>query len=376
MRSYERPLFALMTVLTLLLLLAIFQPRSLLLDVPEQQASSSQNTPAGATPVAALENAQKASKQQDGSGTTIAPPPDSQGPPYHDPDTLNDRPSEQLLCSAPQQLSVLTSNGLAVAADPDGHYTLYSLPNAQTGLPADNSYELLRGCLPTDVFANTLAIEISNPSEGDEAGKKADAAHETRVVPADGSTTVRTTRRIKTDKGQQLITTYEAPGGVRFTQRLGLQAGKLAISYDLDNRSKHPAGLALRTILSPTPANPDQDVLFEVPNAGPEAGITRDTVLRNGAGTSLNRIWSPRPAAASDSTALWEPGTGPEPEKVTFAGFHRLRDSRFDYGVEDHYPLPPNASMAVYWQDLTLEPGQTMTFGHTYGPETGPDGGR
>lgn len=369
MRSYERPLAALTAMLTVLLLLAIFQPRILLLDVPEQRAATSQDTPSGATPVADQEEPQKAPRQHNDSGTRIGPPPDSQGPPYHKPDTLADRPSYQLLCSDPERLSILTGSGLAVAADPDGHYTLYALPDSQTGMPSKDSYELLRGCLPKKIFANETALKTTSAAGETNSGGKNPASGPSGTK-AGASNVKHPTRRIASDNGPQLVTAYEVATGLRLTQRLGIQPGKLRIIYEVANTSDKPNTVELRSLLSPTPASPSQDVLFELPNGGQKDRIERDTVIGNDLASTITNIQAPRPAAASDSTAFWKAAAGPQPSKIIFADFHRLNSGPFDYDAAGRYPLPPNASIAVYWKGLSLEPGESVTVEQTYGPKT------
>ena len=356
MRSYERPLVALMAILTVLLLLAIFQPRLLLIETPETSAAEEANQQAAAEPLDNGGGPPRATEAHDSRPGATGPPVPSEGPPYDRPAANKDRPSDRLLCSAPDRLSTLSNDGLALAADPDGHYTLYTLPNAATGLPSQDSYELLRGCLPKNIFANAADLRV-----GDDA-----------LAPK----VQHPTRRMATDTGPQLVTTYEADGILSLTQRLELQSGKLKITYDLENTSTKPTGVELRSLLSPTPANPGQEVLFELPNAGPEDGITQDTVVRGDLASQTRKIWAPRPGAAGDSTALWEPTVGPRPSKIVFAGFHRLHYGPFDYDATDRYPLPPNASFAVYWKSIALKPGETVTVGQTYGPEPGRASGR
>ena len=224
----------------------------------------------------------------DSQGGRTGPPVPSEGPPYDRPAANKDRPSDQLLCSAPESLSTLAGNGLAVAADPDGHYTLYALPDPQTGRPTNDSYELLRGCLPKNLFANTTVVSI-NPED-----PKSSA---TPVKKTGSSNLDHPTRRITSDTGPQLVTTYDLTGDLRLTQRLGLQCGKLRVIYELTNRSDKPTTATLRSLLSPTPATPGQEVLFELPNGGSENGIEHDTVIRNEGSRDIGRVWAPRPAA-------------------------------------------------------------------------------
>lgn len=356
MRSYERPLVALMTILAVLLLLAIFQPRLLLIETSETSAAEGANQQASADPLDSSGGPPRATQTHDAPGDETGPPVPSEGPPYDRPTANKDRPSDRLLCSAPERLSTLNNDGLALAADPDGHYTLYTLPNAATGLPSQDSYELLRGCLPKNIFANGTDLRVG------------DSALAPKVQHP--------TRRIATDTGPQLVTTYEADGKLSLTQRLELQSGKMKITYDLENASTEPTDVALRSLLSPTPANPGQDVLFELPSAGPEDGIKRDTTIRGDLASQTANVWAPRPGAAGDSTALWAPTAGPQPSKIIFAGFHRLHYGPFDYDTTDRYPLPPNSSFAVYWEDISLEPGETVTAGQIYGPETDRASGR
>jgi hypothetical protein len=356
MRSYERPLVALMALLVVLLLLAIFQPRLLLITTSETSVAGAADHQAAADPVDDDGELPRAAEAHNSQRGATGPPIPSEGPPYDRPAANKDRPSDQLLCSAPQRLATLNNDGLALAADPDGHYTLYTLPNTVTGLPSQYSYELLRGCLPKKIFANTTDLKIGESAET--------------------SSVKRPTRRIAMDTGSQLVTTYEAPGKLSLTQRLELQSGKLKITYDLENTSAEPTSVALRSLLSPTPANPGQDVLFELPNAGPKDRITRDTTIRGDAASQTRNVWAPRPGAAGDSTALWQPAVGPHPSKIVFAGFHRLHYGPFDYDATDRYPLPPNSSLAVYWEDIPLKPGETVTVGQTYGPETDRASGR
>lgn len=365
MRSYERPLVALMAILGVLLLLAILQPRLLLIEASETSVADRTSHQAAADPVANPGKHRRAT--EDSKGDITLPPVPSEGPPYDRPAANKDRPPDQLLCSAPERLSTINTNGLAVAADPDGHYTLYALPEAETGLPSRNSYELLRGCLPKRIFANTTDIKTAG---SDEAGSgQRDPASGESATKTGASNVKHPTRRITSDTGSQLVTTYEVDDKLNLTQRLELQAGKLKIVYGLENKSDEPTSVTLRSLLSPTPASPGQDVLFELPNAGTKDGVRRDTVVSNEVASRTNNVWAPRPAAASDSTAVWRPAVGPQPSKIVFAGFHRLNSGPFDYDASDRYPLPPNASMAIYWKGLSIGPGETVTVGQTYGPK-------
>lgn len=247
---------------------------------------------------------------------------------------------------------------MAVAADPGGHFTLYSSPDPRSGLPTTDSHQFLRGCVGDGFYANEASIWLKT-HEISPAGVPVE-----RVMGlADPVNTARETARA----GDSLVTTYRFFEGLALAQRLTLTDQGLNISYQVSNTSDGDRSLSFRSLLSPTLANETQKVLFTAGGANGELRSERTLTADDG---RLGPVGVPRPAAAGDSTAGWRPsGTGPRPYKITFAPYEALIGPPFHHDLAERSALPPSASMAVYWSDIRLGPGDRISLSHSFGPE-------
>lgn len=138
-RPYERPLLALGSVLVVLLMISIFNPRLLLISHPSTSASAAADATANnATGVTSSKNAapQGASKGEIGNNQGWTHKEKEEAPPRRRP-----------LCSGPEEVSAIGNPKVGIAADQAGHFTLYGLPTPGTALPTQDSYEILRGCV-------------------------------------------------------------------------------------------------------------------------------------------------------------------------------------------------------------------------------------
>ncbi|MEW6635357.1 MAG: hypothetical protein AB1425_00925 [Actinomycetota bacterium] len=266
---------------------------------------------------------------------------------------------EEVLCAEPDELSYAGGDGpLAAAADENGHFTLYGRPDPQTGRPTVRSPELLGGCNPQLSFANYASVRVE--------GGPADGAS----APAGASNLLSPTG--KTADGT-LVTAFRFEGGLMLRQELRLVRGRaLEISYRLENVSSEGRAATVRALLSPAVANEGQRTLFRVPGLdgrpaarGGVEDVWQERNLLAGAG-QVGAVYVPRPAASGDSSGLWTPAGGRTPERVTFAGLLELSSAPMLYGVRPGWPLPPNAAIAVYWQDVRLPPGGSAEFSHEY----------
>lgn len=282
---------------------------------------------------------------------------------------------QQLLCSPGDELLYAGGDGVAFAADPNGHFAFYGIPDPETGRPTRDSYDLLRGCSAGLSFANLTQVEVQGPLATDR-----DMLGNGRVA--------RPTRRLADGS---LVTVHEPSQGLRVTQKLSLvgrQSGgardTLRISYRLRNFSDEPTELvrgmrnepitvSLASLIAPPLAVvgrddsglPTEDV-FALP--GEEAGVRNERAY--GAGEIPEKLRAPRPGAASDASGTWAPGAeGPAPDRLVLGGWLKLSADPLAYDVPDPAaPLAENAAISARWSGIELAPGEELTVSHTYSP--------
>lgn len=275
-------------------------------------------------------------------------------------------PGSALLCVPQDTLLYEHDERAAVAVDRAGHLTFYGAPDATTGRPTKDSYEILRDCSPELSHANSLAVRV-------DGGEPEAAGAETNLA------------RTRKGRSGDLVTVHRFSGGVELTQRVRLVAGEdgteaLEISYRLDNRSGAEKRVDLKSLLNPPLWNVHAGKpAYRVPAIAdrpiPEGGRKNGRVVteRTLAAGDVSPFFVPRAGAASIASARWEPGpVGPKPNAVTFASALRLGGpSPFEYDAELGKMLPPNSAFAAYWTGLDLAPGEGETLSHRY--VTGPD---
>ena len=357
-RPYEEPLLVLAAVLVTLLLVAIYQPRLLLL----QTSSGATPAPASASGIAS-ENAAGPDDLDVKHHATDKTPADNTGNTTGN-TARDDHPPLRLLCAAEEEISTAGGPRIGVAADREGHFTAYGLPDKRTGLPGKDSYELLRGCVPGagegPLFGNQLHLRVDTKQKS-----PVDLPTGGTVFSAGDAHLDQPTRKA----GDTLVTSYRFPGGVGLVQRLTPRKTGVAIGYTVSNDSRTAKAVSLRSLLSPTPASgPDPKVRFKI--AGSVAGsgtqpAETDVVFE---GPEVPKaIAVPRPAAASSASAVWRPGrqTAP-PTRLAIAGYHRLAGPPFDYDATKAYALPENAALAAYWDGMKLGPGESVAVSETY----------
>lgn len=345
-RPYEKPLLFVGAILVALLLVAIYQPRLLLIEPSSATAASgADQTPANVpdAQVTAQEAHPVSDTVRDGAAGEAHPP-------------------MKLLCAAEEEITTVGNSRAGIAADRKGHFTVYGLPDRSTGLPGRDSYELLRGCVPGTgegpSYGNQLLLRIATP-------RKSPVGLPTggRVFSAGDAHLHNPTRA---ERGA-LITTYRFPRGITLVQRLSVHGAGARISYTVFNGSRNKEVVSLRSLISPTPAAGPYPYrrLFELAASTKERAPGADTVFD---GPQVpEAITVPRPGAASDASAVWRAHhKTPTPTKLVIAGYHRLVDPPFDYEAKEAYPLPPNLALAVYWEGLELSPKEGVTVSHTY----------
>lgn len=265
--------------------------------------------------------------------------------------------------SASRGIHVIHSGDLAVAADSEGHFTMYAHPKPGTGLPSADSFEMLRDCLPELSFANL-------------ASARTDAG---RVILGADTAKGRTRIAAKPDGSRSLVTDHQLPSGLTATQTLTIvedpaRPSSLRLRHTITNEGDAAASVDFRQILDPA-LSTDRDVPFEVPGlAGRPDGpmVRNETTLLKSAGEIPQSFLVPRPAAASDSSARWRRGPGPSPTHITFAGWHELAQAPMLHTVRLAWPLPKTSAVAVLWKDLALKPGQSRTLTQSYGLQNTP----
>lgn len=338
------------------LALAIFTPQLLGLKPWGGQVKAAQSV-AEAQPMGHLQARDGARKRSRKRGRILSRPTTGEPKNGTGSTTRKDLVS-RLLCKPLASLQIAKRGSLAIAADAEGHFTLYALPSSKTGRPRAESYQILDDCTKTGEYANFASLEVATRETGP-AGlpikwllDKASGPHVRQETKAAGG---------------GLLTEYQFAHSVSLKQKLRLErSGTLEISYTVTNSSGHAQKVAIRSLLTPVKANQNQSVLFTTKGGTPRE-VTKDTVL--GLSEKPTAVAVPRPGAASDSSALWSPGgTGPAPSAVALGGFYRLYDAPFDYHPRADIPLSPNAAMAVYWKPVTLAPGSSVTFTETYKP--------
>lgn len=328
LRSYEKPMLFVCAMLTLVLLS--------LLALPRYEKREGDAEP----PEAAGREAREAR----GGGSRREPPSvassaSSAGP-------------KSLLCAPLDELLYLDGESAAAAADRLGHFTFYANPDPRTGRPTRDSHQILGDCAPALTFSNYASLQVEGfPAE-----------------PAGASNLLAPTGR--TADGS-LVSTFRFDGGVVLRQELRMEGDALRISHRLTNTSEQERAATLRSLLTPPMAGEDQKTLFRAPaleDAPEEAGspeVRRERSLL-GRWDQIHPVEVPRRAAVSDSSARWD-YEGRSPDTITFAGFLQLARTPMLYeDIRLAWPLPKNASMAVYWQDLALPPGGGVEVAHTY----------
>ena len=274
--------------------------------------------------------------------------------------------SGQLLCAPQGDLFYLKGQGVAAAADSDGHFTFYGLPDPKTGRPSRDSYDLLRDCVPDMTFANLAHVEVVGP-----------VGRDTDVL---GSEPARTTLK---DADGRLTTVYEPSQGLRVTQRISLiesSAGReetLNITYELENYTdedrrdireiaNQPIRVSLSSILAPPlAAGPSDTAVFNVPSRAAGRELRKATSF-SGSSDRPDVINAPRVGAASDASGQWRRPADSVPNRVVAAGWLDLAAAPLGFDIDTSATLASDAALSVQWIDQDLDPGQTLTFSHRY----------
>ncbi|CAK0756112.1 exported hypothetical protein [Gammaproteobacteria bacterium] len=158
-------------------------------------------------------------------------------------------------------------------------------------------------------------------------------------------------------------------GGVNVTQSLQIingssgRADTLKISYVLNNTSTvaHTAGVRvmLDTMLGRNDGAP-----FRVPNVG------EITTEREFIGTAVPIYWEAF-ESLTDSSATSARGTlldaGALPDRVVFVSWPRIYGTSWDFAVNTGIGVTSDSAVAVYWNPVTLAPGQSITRTTYYG---------
>ncbi len=356
MRTYERPLVAAILLLSAALLLLILISGGFA-NTPRGSAAGA-HTPHRAAlppgPDAPGRVTPGGEDEADWEASAPAPPP-----------------PEPVSCVAPEALLQEHSDLAAVSADPAGRFAFYGLPDPETGLPAGNSHDLLRGCAPAEA-----AVLFLNPVRVSVAGEGA------RTI---GPRTVsEETRR----EGDALLTRHRLPAGLVLTQALSLVGveGRFAsspapdtlrVSYTLENGSAAPLTASLSTVLSPArgPFSKASGVAYFAnhPPQGPgpvgAVAITSTRTLDASRAEIPEELIVPRPGAAASSTSYWR-ALGAFPDRIIFgsatelASGDRLRAGRAQ-------PLPDASAFAPLWDAIDLAPGEAATLAYEYGMTSG-----
>ena len=305
--------------------------------------------------------------------------------------TSNDEPASvaKLLCdpSPGGPITFTWGTRLGVAAEPAGRFALYTHPDPQNGRPTGRSEALLDGCgSGAPWYTNYAAVKI------DSLGSSG-----ARTVPLGLSTLARSDAG---PDGQGTTPLHRAGDGIFVSQTLtllgpsdradGTSGGSpgqpgLQIEYQITNRSDKSRNVGVRSTL-----NPGLESSAEAGASGnAKATSTQAPFLFKASGSPLERISYEREIDAEEVSAIfsggaspngsWEPGpVGPPPDAVTFAAPSTLYAADFHHDPRSGYPLPPGAAFAVFWKDLELAPGQTVTVSHHYGPlgDAGGESGR
>jgi hypothetical protein len=342
MRAYEKVLlvqiFFCVTVLAVLVADALHPSGEVIREASEPPGAR-QASPAGATGQARIGEA-PASTEEAGNVARRTQDPGAADP------------SSFLLCAPEERLRRLvdTETRVAVAADEAGHPAFYGGAGGETGTLADDSFELLRGCLPQLAFTNHATVLVEG--RGPEAAGPGNVRRET----------------VRTEDGS-LLTSFSFAGGVRLDQRLSLRDGALEADYEVTNDARERTSVSLRTLVSPTadvgPSEDGRGPRFLVETAGGERAVAEEREI---SGEEIEAVAVPRRGAASDSSGRLTFGTGRGPDLVAFAGTLELTAAPFRYAPRSPWPLPPSSSMAAYWLYEDLAPGGSATFSYRYEP--------
>lgn len=249
------------------------------------------------------------------------------------------------------ELSVLRSptGETAAATDHYGNFTLYGAPGGD-GLPTKESYELLRDCAPGLAPLNYAAIESR-----------------------DGPRLIREGRtQGPREERSSVSQTFTFDGGLSVEQELRFRGEDLYVSYTARNSAEEPAELSIRSTLTP-PAAAGGEPAFEVPSLSgiplQKGGGAEIEVERNLLAERVAPFRVPRRGVPTDSSGAWGPGPSTPPDRIAFAGTLELTREPFLYDIRMGWPLPEAVSFAVYWQNLEVTPGESVTVTHHYGPE-------
>lgn len=166
--------------------------------------------------------------------------------------------------------------------------------------------------------------------------------------------------------------TFAFDGGLSVEQELRFRGEDLYVSYTARNSAEEPAELSIRSTLTP-PAAAGGEPAFEVPSLSgmplQKGGGAEIEVERNLLAERVAPFRVPRRGVPTDSSGAWGPGPGTPPDRITFAGTLELTREPFLYDIRMGWPLPEAVSFAVYWQNLEVTPGESVTVTHHYGPE-------
>ena len=271
-----------------------------------------------------------------------------------------------LLCTRQANLSraVDQEAGIALAADEAGHLALYGTPG-EKGDYTDDSFDILRGCLPQLAYTNTATVLVDG--RGPEDAKPDNVARKTR----------------KTEDGS-LTTGYRFAGDVGLDQRLSLDNGALVVDYELANNSQEQATVSLRALVAPVADvgrqkdGRDERFVTESPGGERTRAVTKEDEVSGG---ELGAVRVPRRGAASDSSGrlVFGGGRSARPDVAAFAGTLDLTaaDFRYEAAARDDagWPLPPSSSIAAYWLYEEIPAGGSVTFSYRYEPSQGSTAG-
>lgn len=302
----------------------------------------------------------RAERSETASHAARAQPESAQPAPTEEADTMAGRTqdpnggdaSSYLLCTREEELRRLVDpeTRVALAADEAGHLALYGGAEGTEGALTDDSYELLRGCLPQLAFTNHATVLVEG--RGPEAAGPAKVRRKT----------------FRTEDGS-LLTSFSFAGGVRLEQTVSLENGTLKAVYELSNDSRERTSVSLRALVSPPadfgPSREGAVPRFFVQTADGERGVAEE---REVPGQEIEGVAVPRRGAGSDSSGRLLFEGGRRPDVVAFAGTMELTAAPFRYAPGSAWPLPPSSSVAAYWLYEDLAPGGSATFSYRYEP--------
>lgn len=272
---------------------------------------------------------------------------------------------------------------LAVAADREGRFAFYGLPDP-SGKPTTDSYDLLRGCNGENFSPlNSASLRVADPDAMTSYYGGSYAEGEGEVLVANGEDAIVEETRLENGA---LVTAYRFGGGITLTQTLKLArtdgsdaANALQIAYRLENASPEARKVGLRSLLVPTAAAGRLPHFYatalegRAPAGGGGPEVEKERVLF-AVTRQVGPVYAPREGAASDAGGVWRPDQGARtPDRVTFAEPRQFERWRFVYDIRPDWPLGDEPALAAYWLDEDLPAGSSRSFAHSYAAE--PQGG-